>query len=69
MGTVHNLEFVRQIRNENSLTYKQLSELSGYSEEYVRAWFAKEDSTKFRPVPDRAITIMKLKMTKTSSVG
>lgn len=69
MGTVHNLDFVKQIREENQYTYKQLSELSGYSEEYVRSWFAKEDSTKYRPVPDRAVTIMKLKITSTGSAA
>jgi hypothetical protein len=62
MTTTHNLDFVKQVRSENSYTYKQLSDLTEYSEEYVRSWFAKKDSTKYRAVPDRAITIMKLKM-------
>ena len=69
MTTAHNLDFLKQIKIENSYTYKQLSDLTEYSEEYVRSWFAKQDSTKFRPVPDRAITIVKLKMTSTGAAA
>jgi len=65
----NNLDFVKQLKIENSYTYKQLSDLTEYSEEYVRAWFAKEDSTKYRPVPDRAITIAKLKMTSAGAAA
>jgi len=58
-----NLEFVQEIRTRNAMTYKELSKLAEYSEEYVRAWFASEGSSKHRPVPDRAVTIIKLKLT------
>lgn len=68
MGATSNLDFVKQVRDENQYTHKQLSDLSGYSEEYVRSWFAKEDSSKFRTVPDRAVKIMKLQLASTDSL-
>jgi hypothetical protein len=68
MADVHflseeNLSYIRRVKDGNSLTWRQLSKLTGYSDEYVRAWFAKPNSSKFRTVPDRAVTIVKLKMT------
>jgi len=58
-----NLKYIRRVKDGSNLTWRQLSQLTGYSDEYVRAWFAKPGSSKFRTVPDRAVTIVKLKMT------
>jgi hypothetical protein len=58
-----NLNYIRYVKDGHELTWKELSKLSGYSEEYVRAWFARPGSSKYRPVPDRAVTIVKLKIT------
>lgn len=57
-----NFAFVDRMRREYDLTFKELADLCVYSEESVRAWFADHDSSKFRPVPDRAVTILKLQL-------
>lgn len=61
-NTQTNFSFVSQIKTKQQLSYKQLAQLSEYSEESVRAWFADHSSSKFRGVPDRAVTIIKMKM-------
>jgi hypothetical protein len=60
--TEENLNYIRSVKDGHNFTWKELSKLSEYSEEYVRAWFAKPNSSKYRPVPDRAVTIVKLKI-------
>jgi hypothetical protein len=62
-----NLEFLRQLKDENHYTYKELSEITEYSEEYVRAWFSPQGGTKFRLVPDRAVSFARLKTIKQAS--
>ena len=57
-----NFAFVDRMRREYDLSYKELADLTAYSEESVRAWFADHDSSKFRPVPDRAVTILRLQL-------
>ena len=57
-----NFEFVRGLKQAQNLSFKQLTELTGYSDESVRAWFSDHGSSKYRPVPDRAVTILKLKL-------
>ncbi len=57
-----NLNFVSSVRRKHSMSYRELARLSEYSEEYVRSWFAANGSSKYRPVPDRAVTIIKLKL-------
>ena len=59
---ISNLDFVRKIKDENHYTYRELSELTEYSEEYVRAWFSPAEGPKFREVPNRAVSFLRLKM-------
>lgn len=57
-----NLEFMESVKAQNNYNHRQMAALTEYSEEAVRSWFAKEDSSKFRKVPNRAVSIAKMKL-------
>jgi len=57
-----NLEFMENVKRQNNFNHKQMARLTEYSEEAVRSWFAREDSSKFRRVPNRAVSIAKMKL-------
>lgn len=59
-----NLDFVTKVKDSHDMNYRELARLAEYSEEYVRSWFASQSSAKYRPVPDRAVKIIKLKLKK-----
>ena len=49
---VDNLDFVTKVKDSHDMSYRELA----------RSWFAQEGSAKYRPVPDRAVKIIKLKL-------
>ena len=57
-----NLDYIKRIQKQRQLTHAEIAELSGYSLGHVRAWFVKPSSSRFRPVPTRAVTIIQLKL-------
>ena len=57
-----NLEFLKQIKEEQDMTHRQMARLTCYNIETVRAWFAPPGSSKYRAVPDRAVEIAKAKL-------
>lgn len=56
-----NLAFMADVKRRHDMSSREMARLTEYSEDYVRAWFAPRNGPKFRPVPDRAVTIVKLK--------
>ena len=57
-----NLSYMENVKRQNNFNHRQMATLTEYSEETVRSWFAKEDSSKFRRVPNRAVSIAKMKL-------
>lgn len=43
-------------------TRSELAELTGYSADTVQGWSAPTNSPRWRPIPDRAIEMAKLKL-------
>ena len=59
---MNNLDYIRNLRSSRMLTNHEIAELSGYSLGSVKAWFSDKGSDRHRPVPDRAVTIIQLKL-------
>jgi len=62
MSEPDNFEYVRKLRHARGMSIKELAKLAEYSEDSVQQWFAPAGSDRYRTVPDRAITILKLKL-------
>lgn len=59
-----NFEFMRDLKESKDMSYRELARLVEYSEDYVRGWFASKSSAKYRPVPNRAVSIARLKLNR-----
>ena len=57
-----NLRFIKTVRDHRRLTNQEVAELTEYSLGSVQAWFARPGGKRNRPVPDRAVKILKLKL-------
>lgn len=56
------LAFLNKALDEYGLHKKDLTTLLGYGESHVYGWFVKEDSDRFRSIPDRALETLFLKI-------
>lgn len=57
-----NLSFVKSVRDRRRLTNAEIAGLTEYSLGSVQAWFSRSSSNRHRAVPDRAVTILKLRL-------
>lgn len=56
------LAFLNKALEEYGLHKKDLTTLLGYGESHVYGWFVKEDSDRFRSIPDRALETLFIKI-------
>ena len=57
-----NLRELVSLKREFQLDNAELAELCEYSAHYVERWLAAADATRRCPIPDRAMTIIRLKL-------
>jgi hypothetical protein len=61
-----NFKEIRDIRERYSLSLNEVAKLCGYSMDSARGWFSNKGSARYRLVPDRAVTIARMRLTTAS---
>lgn len=54
-----NLAKLRTIADAHSLDQEEIAALTEYSIDSVRGWFCRTGSERYRPVPDRAMSLLR----------
>lgn len=67
-GQPDNLGILKHLAEEHSLDYEEIAAFTEYSLDSVRSWYCKPDSDRYRPVPDRALSLLRANLKEKKSV-
>lgn len=68
MSDIDNFTALKRLSEEHTLSHEELVSFTEYSSDSVRAWFCKPGTERHRPVPDRALSLLRANLREKKGV-